>query len=549
MAGENGSLVSSDISSYTAALYANELKEYPFSLDALRKWMIAFVVCDFNVDIGVEVEYMFPSTNFSPTDLQTICFSSFPERTSSDTTEDSAFHFRFRHSSPYVSCQTTNEDPAYWYGFCLFRQQRDTAVKRNYRQKSLVLVSQHDYAPLFAYLIKTISLLDFEVSPTLIESACSNIAAWGPPEVGLQELPFLGSLLDVHIPPHPAFPLQGLVTATPSRTDIRVEYKEIHTSEPIGSWTRLANLLNSISELYIIFERVLLSDPMVVLADDPTTCSEFVSAVVDLVRPVSFRLWFGCQLLYGYRRLMCKQIPFGGDCRPYLTMQSVLDFSLNAHEGIPLRHYLIGITNPFFLKRLLSNGKENKTPYVVYLAGPEVKRKHHLHFYSSITERDHPNNMIVNDAKAFIEKDHEFLRVLENQLKDPRTTREHSNYAGLRASGTRRHFAHLAAMFLAPLNRYLATLASKSSDSNIIDIAGFSEGDFLASLSKHGCSVQFKGKTGYHRHRTAEAFYRKFCRSPSFFRWLEMKMRLQQEPLEVIGTSSVSGYGEKTEQD
>jgi len=57
-------------------------------------------------------------------------------------------------------------------------------------------------------------------------------------------------------PPHPAFPLQGLVTATPSRTDIRVEYKEIHTSEPIGSWTRLAGLLNSISELYIIFERV-----------------------------------------------------------------------------------------------------------------------------------------------------------------------------------------------------------------------------------------------------------------------------------------------------
>ena len=124
---------------------------------------------------------------------------SFPERTNSDATEDSAFHFRFRHSSPDVLCQTANEDPAYWYGFCLFRQQRDTAVKRNYRQKSLVLVSQHDYAPLFAYLIKTISLLDFEVSPTLIESACSNIAAWGPPEVGLQELPFLGSLLDVHM--------------------------------------------------------------------------------------------------------------------------------------------------------------------------------------------------------------------------------------------------------------------------------------------------------------------------------------------------------------
>lgn len=60
----------------------------------------------------------------------------------------------------------------------------------------------------------------------------------------------------IHRPPHPSFPLQGRVTASTSRTDVRVEYKEIHTSEPLGSWARLAQLLTSISELYIIFERV-----------------------------------------------------------------------------------------------------------------------------------------------------------------------------------------------------------------------------------------------------------------------------------------------------
>jgi hypothetical protein len=92
----------------------------------------------------------------------------------------------------------------------------------------------------------------------------------------------------------------------------------------------------------------------------------------------------------------------------------------------------------------------------------------------------------------------------------------------------RRHFAYLSALFLAPLNRYLATLTSETPDSKIIDMGSFSEEDFLESLSKHGCSVEFKGKTGFNRHRTAEAFYRKFCRSPSFFTWLEMKMRLQR---------------------
>lgn len=47
MAGEDGSVAngddssSSSSSSWTAALYANEITDYPFSLDALRKWMIA----------------------------------------------------------------------------------------------------------------------------------------------------------------------------------------------------------------------------------------------------------------------------------------------------------------------------------------------------------------------------------------------------------------------------------------------------------------------------------------------------------------------------
>lgn len=112
----------------------------------------------------------------------------------------------------------------------------------------------------------------------------------------------------------------------------------------------------------------------------------------------------------------------------------------------------------------------------------------------------------------------------------------------------RRHFALLSALFLAPLNRYLATLTTVSPGSKMIDIANFSEEDFLTSLSKYGCQVQFKGKTSFHRHRTAESFYRKFCRSPGFFRWLQMKMRLQMADGEGSGSGSpASGFSEKLE--
>ena len=108
----------------------------------------------------------------------------------------------------------------------------------------------------------------------------------------------------------------------------------------------------------------------------------------------------------------------------------------------------------------------------------------------------------------------------------------------------RRHFAYLTALVLAPLNRYLATLMSVSSSTHASEYALFSEADFLLSLSKHGSSVQFKGKTSFQRNKVAETFYKKFCGCPSFFSWLQMKVELANTSLEVlnIGTeSNVSG--------
>lgn len=81
----------------------------------------------------------------------------------------------------------------------------------------------------------------------------------------------------------------------PSKLDLTLEHsKEIYTSEPLGSWAKLIALLPTPAELYIIFEQVksgiprclqfitltkypyqaVLCEPMVVLADEPSTCSE-----------------------------------------------------------------------------------------------------------------------------------------------------------------------------------------------------------------------------------------------------------------------------------
>ena len=104
----------------------------------------------------------------------------------------------------------------------------------------------------------------------------------------------------------------------------------------------------------------------------------------------------------------------------------------------------------------------------------------------------------------------------------------------------RRHFAILTALFLSPLNRYLATLISASPNTNVVDMGSFSEEDFLQSLATYGFSVPFKGKTSFQRHKNAEAFYRKFIRSPGFFTWLKMKMSLQTSDCGGPLTSAVA---------
>lgn len=60
-----------------------------------------------------------------------------------------------------------------------------------------------------------------------------------------------------HSPPHDAFPLQGLTTNNASMIDLSLEHsKEIYTSEPVGSWAKFSRLLESLPELYIVFEQV-----------------------------------------------------------------------------------------------------------------------------------------------------------------------------------------------------------------------------------------------------------------------------------------------------
>ncbi|KAI9816517.1 MAG: hypothetical protein M1827_001649 [Pycnora praestabilis] len=355
-------------------------------------------------------------------------------------------------------------------------------------------------------------------NPSMLEAACTQIADWEPPRAGLHKLSFLRHPLPLEVAVHSAFPLQGIsVTST-------IPPQLVSAFQPSGSWDALIHLLPSLSELYLLFEQVLLCEPIVVLAKNPQLCSEFVSAIVDLVRPV----------------------PFAGDVRPYITMQS--EFFNNNIGGRATRHYLIGITNPFLLKRIsaLSEDIGSSTPHIVYLQGSSAAVPIRLHHHRHQIHVDYqvPGAMSPpNRARGHISKDQTFLKNIDTML------RSNGSDAAEVSSVIRRHFAYITGAFLAPINRYLATLMSSSaitSPGGNLQYSHFSEVDFLQSLSKHGTSIQFKGQTSIHRHKAEAAFYSKFCRSSNFYSWLEMKLGLEKEAFAgAVGQGTIQG--QKTE--
>lgn len=275
-----------------------------------------------------------------------------------------------------------------------------------------------------------------------------------------------------------------------------------------------------ISDLYVLYEKMLLCESVIVLAKSPQLCSEAVSALVDLIRP----------------------IPYAGEVKPYMTMQSEFR-SIGIDGGTP-RPFIVGITNPFLLKRILgaTEDTERVRPHILYLQnfdGPVPVKRHHSLHHKARTGFDMPSGIDTHaPSKRFVKSDRSFIQQIEliNKANAP-TTNELGPLI-------RRHFAELTAQYIAPVNRYLATSVSLNANSQggNYRYASFSVADFLHNLSKHGSSVKFRGQSPMQRHKARDGLYENFCRSPNFYSWLDMKLSLEKEASAGLlgSTSSVS---------
>ncbi|KAK7461946.1 hypothetical protein VKT23_008378 [Stygiomarasmius scandens] len=460
----------------------------------IRRWILGIAIVDFDVDDGPVVNGVFPPLVLFPREAENIAFSAFPD--SSQFDQGSQGHsFRVREDQVSVtSDKRPVSNDGFIYGYSHFTQRKDSGSKRGYEQRSVVILTHHQLPALFTYICSIFGPLFQEHGIPMLEAACHNIATWSDPIPGaFLELGFLGNVLQVEFPQN--VDAQQLTDTSSFREKYDPRLHILASSAPLVP-PPLLLFEACLSNLWSIWECVVLCEPILVFGSSPAQTSQAIWFFRDLLRP----------------------IPLGGDIRPYFTIHDK-DHSALANKLPPKSGILLGVTNPFFDRtcshwpHILSLGRKTspqtatKTNPSLVSPGPAPGWKTKLH-------------------KRYISKDRVLLKQLEEACQG---TEQQKLDASLML---RRHFCSRTNELLLPLARYLNTLIptpSELTNSSMKNgpprLKPFNSTNFFASLKAHGTTLPFRSTSK----RTE--FYERWLKTPAFGLWLGQQESIVQDVL------------------
>lgn len=512
---------------------------------ALQRWVLSLALVNFDLDMGPDVEFMYPPLGISKEEKDNIAFSSFPDtavfgdgslvfswrvrevpldesqctppqirdvtaperhasvrqrsrRTSNLLARHGSLRSAGRAARTFLQkspeeaaapvSHASSRSTSYIYGYTFFRQKRDPAIRRGYFQKSLVILTHLPYVALFGELVARLGPMFFEHGLPVLESFVQDVIAWPSPSAGaMLSLPLLGQLLPVLLP-HGNEAQNGdwAKTATVPRA--------ILASVP---QTPLLVVFRSLlPSLWLLWECMLLAEPILVVGRDPRTTSEAVWHLVDLIRPV-----------------VCA-----GDFRPYFHIHDY-DFKALASRNKPQAGTVLGVTNPFFLQtchhwpHTLQLGSEARGDTVP----PGQEKRMHAVL---------PAVGFTSTRKRHVSKDRVLLKEMVAMAERPS---EHD-----RASAVlRRYFSDMTERFLAPLNRYMASLIPAdfdlSSPAEAPRVRPFHRAAFLASLKAHSTPLRMRQRSLSTASTLRHELYTDFLQCPNFSLWLQSRIAAAEE--------------------
>lgn len=481
-------------------------------------WISCICIVDFDNDHGQVIELVYPqSTHLTDTERTNICYLAFPDSNSTGSSlGDTKFHVSLRTISPLTSHQRNynrecqphlKADLGHFWGYVSFRQVKDATSKRGYFQKSFVLITRLPFHNFFYELIHRWAPAYFTSGVSALEQGFEQVSAWPRLATNSQlQLHILGSVYQIFIPASANRTTNETSAAesddmTNNNSTPGVIPISINSPNEIDVFGPLHTIIHHIQ---LMWELVLLGEPLVIIATSPTDSSHIVQALTSLIHPLEYH----------------------AEVYPYFTIHNT-EFREFAGAPLPPPSVILGVTNPYFAKTLqswphtvriseplqINHNSENPVPH------RKLERVSLQKFLNDTT------GSIYTQHKPLLQKDKSLVKKILNGVKTRRPT-------AVQSVILRRYFLELTQSFMIPLERYMSTLMPLARDISAFRAppvpAPFKEDTFLGTLELSGPHLTSTVKGDY------EGLYKKFFRSVNFRGWYESRRMEQLEKLEVL---------------
>ncbi|GAB2267460.1 hypothetical protein Dimus_002443 [Dionaea muscipula] len=535
---------------------------------SFHQWVVAFCIIRFDLEQGQVIEECYPSGCLTQDEELEIAFKSFPDSVSQhhnrSSIHDCIFFFRFRRRSAIVSENVSSSEivevdsevsfqkpsgarverksesrqngsgSRFLYGFVFNRQRHDERLKRGGEQKSVVILSHSPYSNVFRPLLQIMGPLYFDIGKKALGHMAVYVSLWPAPTPGkLMELPIGNATFKVYLPPAHSLPLDGDVLLEESAssmapflpTNQSVPQGLFHDSDLFGIFRGL------LLQLWVLWELLLIGEPILIIAPTPPQCCEAVAGLVSLIAPVH------CSV----------------DFRPYFTIHDPEFAHLNSlHEGETFPSMLLGVTNLFFLKALRgiphvvsvgspapnssrapfsssrhSTGRITGRPEGFGLQQLSLKKFSPSSLLNAVKlKRDGPLGLMTEHKEAVwtayaavTKPDTSILNRLIDAGMSPRVE---ESMSVVNNEILRRHFLELTTNFLAPFGPYFKAMTPSEGSSPFAEpppLLSFDEEEFLSSLSERGA-----GKFLSKRMKSNWLdLYRRFLKGENFIPWFQRR--------------------------
>ncbi|XP_031404334.1 protein DENND6B isoform X2 [Punica granatum] len=546
--------------------------------ESLQQWVVAFCVIRFDLEQGQLIEECYPPRTLTQDEELEIAYSSFPDSVSQhhnrSSIHDCMFFFRFRRrqkskpsngSSSEISeagneagspkpplnnnvsnrqGRSSNDDSRYIYGFVFNRQRHDERLKRGGEQKSVVILSHSPYSSVFRPLLQIMGPLYFDIGKKALEHIAAYVSMWPSPAPGtLMELPIGNAALKVNLPPAHSLPLESGMLLEESAssmapllpTNQSVPQGLFHDSDIFGIFRGI------LLQLWVLWELLLIGEPILIIAPTPPQCCEAVASLVSLVAPLLFSV----------------------DFRPYFTIHDPEFAHLNSiQEGHAFPPMILGVTNIFFLKSLRNiphivsvgspSPNSNRLPFSSRSTGRIPGRAEGFGLQQPLSLKKFSPSNLLNAVKlrregplclmtehkeaiwttytAITKPDTSILNRLIDAGMSPRVE---ESMSVVNNEILRRHFLELTTNFLAPFGPYFRTTTPSEGTSPFVDpppLPPFSVDEFLRNLSARG-----PGKFLSKRMKSNWLdLYRRFLKGPNFMPWFQRRRMVAEQEQQRI---------------